>query len=294
MKFENKNMKIGIVAVLIVIVASISLYSYSNRGTIDRWPYSGETYLFIKPAFAGTMDQALTFLDEEAGISLYVNISQPIDLAVAKTADWSGIEDETSDYIIGSIRLPDLTADDDVHCFVHKTGWIVIYYLKGEPISKIVDWNSWVQSTRKLTENKLQVGLKQMTNALGVVATDIKYYHFQHPNATKCMLIFRTLVGSGENSFNVTIPNDITVYERSWSHYAETTWYTYYGSINSYFKIDGDTINSIIGVSDPVTNRGTLILGQLLPSAAHVVSVSSDYSGSYLYGVCIGLVYQEP
>jgi len=126
---------------------------------------------------------------------------------------------------------------------------------------------------------------------------DEKYYHFKYPNATKCMLAFRTLVGSGEHSFNITIPSDIEVYERSWSHYAQSThkggWYP--ADYSSYLKTDGNTIDLISGVSDPVTNRGTLIAAQLFPGAnAHVVSVSSNGESGYLYGVCIGLVYQEP
>ena len=291
MKFGNKNMKIGIVAVLIVIVASISLYSYSNRGTIDRWPYSGETYLFIKPAFAQSMSTAPTFLDDEAGISLYVNINRPIDLTVAKTV-YRTLEKETLNYTVGSIALPGLSSNEDVHCFVHKDGWIVTYYLKGEPISKIVDWNLWSQSTSKLNKNKLQVGLEQMTNSLGVVATGVKYYHFQYPNSNKCMIIIKGLVGSGENSFNVTIPDDIEVDERSWSHYSE---YLYYG-YNSYFKIDGNTINTIAGSGSVwnVTIRGTLSVAQLFPSVPHVVGVSSNYGASYQYGVCLALAYQEP
>jgi hypothetical protein len=290
MKLENSKTKISILAVLIIIVGSLGLYSYANRGATTQ---SGETYLFIKPAFAQSMSTAPTFLDEEAGISLYVNIGQSIDLAVAKTV-YRTLEKETANYTVGSIALPGLSENEDVHCFVHKDGWIVTYYLKGEPISKIVDWNLWSQSASKLTENKLQVGLKQMTNALGKAVTDVRYYHFHYPNATKCMIIFETLVGSGEDSFNVTIPNDIAVYERSWSHYAKTTREYYGTSYHSYFKIDGNTINSIIGVDGPVTNRGTLIVAQLFPSAAHVVSVSYDHENSYLYGVCVALAYQEP
>jgi hypothetical protein len=132
-----------------------------------------------------------------------------------------------------------------------------------------------------------------MTNALGKVVTDVKYYHFQYPNATKCMIILETLVSSGEDSFNVTIPNDIAVYERSWSHYAQDTRQSY-GDHHSNFRIDASTINSISNVAYPVTERGTLIVAQLIPGAAHIVSVSSDFSGSYLYGVCVALAYQEP
>jgi hypothetical protein len=288
MKFENSKVKIGVLAVLILIVSSLSLYYYANRDTTTK---SGETYLFVKPAFAQSMSAAPTFLDEEAGISVYVNINQSIDLSVARTV-YRTVEKENADYIVGSVGLPGLSSDDDVHCFVHKNGWIVTYYLKGESLSKIVDWNLW--SGGKLTKNKLQVGLEQMTNALGKVVTGVKYYHFQYPNANKCMIIVKTLVGSGENSFNVTIPNDLTVYERSWSHYASITRENYGNTYYSYFKIDGNTINSISGNYGPVTNRGTLIVPQLFPSAAHVVSVSYNYQNSNLYGVCVVLVYQEP
>jgi hypothetical protein len=286
MKFENSKMKISMLAVLFLIVGSLSLYSYANRGTTTQ---SGETYHFIKPVFAQSMSTAPTFLDEEAGISLYVNIGQSIDLAVAKTV-YRALEKETADYAVGSVNVS-TSENEDVHCFVHKNGWIVTYYLKGEPVSKIVDWNLWSQSTSKLTKNKLQVGLEKMANTLGVWAVpSVSYYHFQHPNATKCMIILETLVGSGEDSFNVTIPNDIAVYERSWSHYAQNPYY-----YHSYFKIDGNTINSISSsAQDPMTNRGTLIVAQLFPSAGHVVSVSSDRPGSTLYGVCVALVYQEP
>jgi len=288
MKFENIKMKIGVLAVLILIVSSLSLYYYANRDTTTK---SGETYLFIKPAFARSMSTPPTFLDEEAGISSYVNIGQSINLAVAKTV-YRALEKETADYIVGSVNVS-LSENEDVHCFVHKDGWIVTYYGKGEPLSKIVDWNLWEQSTNKLTKNKLQVGLEKMAYILGVLVSNVSYYHFQYPNANKCMIILETLVGSGEDSFNVTIPNDLTVYERSWSHYAQDTR-QYYGDHHSNFKIDAITINSISNIANPVTNRGTLVAAQLVPNAAHIVSVSSDYSSSYLYGVCVALVYQEP
>jgi len=295
MKFENSKMKIGMLAVLIILVGSLGLYSYANRGATTQ---TGETYHFIKPVFAQSMSTAPTFLDEEAGISLYVNIGQSIDLAVAKTV-YRALEKETADYAVGSVNVS-ISENEDVHCFVHKNGWIVTYYLKGEPVSKIVDWNLWDKGTSKLTKNKLQVGLEKMANTLGVWAVpSVSYYHFQHPNATKCMIILETLVGSGEDNFNVTIPSDLIVYERSWSHFSERLWNYGEGYVyrHSYFKVDGNTINTIsgiIGVIDPVTNRGTLIVAQLFPSAAHNVSVSSDYASSYLYGVCVALVYQEP
>jgi len=290
---ENRNIKVGLLLLTTLMCGFVGVYLYaSNSGKTNNLTDAGLSYLLINPAFAQGTET--TFLEEEAGLSIYLNIGRSIDLAVAKTV-YRTIEKETSNYTVGSVALPGLSEDEDVHCFVHKDGWIVAYYLKGEPISKIVDWNLW--SEGKLTKNKLQVGLEQMTNALGTLATNVKYYHFQYPNANKCMIILETLVGSGEDSFNITIPNDITVYERSWSHYSQDIPYKWDGRKYDHrtdFKIDTVVINSISNVNGPVTQRGTLSVVQLFLGQSHIVSVYSDYAGSNLYGVCIGLVYQEP
>ncbi|MEM2889515.1 MAG: hypothetical protein QXR42_08630 [Candidatus Bathyarchaeia archaeon] len=267
----------------LVVASFIGIYLYLlGGGWNEKANGRGHVFTLTPPALA---QSSATFLEEEAGISLYVNVGGSINLATAKTV-FRTVEKETSDYVVGSVPLPGLSENEDVHCFVHKDGWIVVYYLKGEPLSKIVDWNLW--SGGKMTKNKLQVGLEQITNALGIVVTSVNYYHFQYRYANKCMLILETLTGSGEDSFKVTIPNDLTVYERSWSHYAQTTyWYS------SYFKIDGNTINGISGYDYPITKYGTLTFAQLTPGVVHIVSVSGGTSNK-LYGVCIGLVYQEP
>ena len=295
MKIENIKMKAGVFLVAILACGILGVYLYNNAGGGDNSILNagGQPFLLVNPVFAQGMSATPTFLDNEAGISAYVNINRSIDLAVARTAYRGDPEKETADYLVGSVNVS-LSENDDVHCFVHKTGWIVTYYGKDEPLSKIVDWSLWSQSASKLTKNRLQVGLEKMTSILGVFPVpSMSYYHFQYPNANKCMIILETLVGSGEDSFNVTIPNDLTVYERSWSHYAQDTR-EYYGDHHSNFMIDASTINSISNIAYPVTKRGTLTVAQLIPGAIHIVSVSSDFSGSYLYGVCVGLVYQEP
>jgi hypothetical protein len=290
---ENKRMKISalLIAVLVFSFAGLHFYIGNNEKRNSMVTDAGQTFSLVNPVFAESASSEATFLDEEAGMSIYVNIGQSIDLNVVRNK-YRTIERETSNYTVGSVGLPGLTENEDVHCFVHKDGWIVIYYLKGELISKIVDWNLWSEDDRTLAKNKLQVGLEQMTTPLGVVVTGTQYYHFQYPNATECMVILDTVVGSGEDSFNITIPNDLEVYERSWSHYAQDTTY-YYGENPSYFKIDGDTINSVSDQQDPVTNLGTLTVGDLIPDTAHVVSVSGE-RGSALFGVGIALAYQEP
>jgi hypothetical protein len=294
MGMKDKKMKVGVLLVAILVGSFLGMYFYARSGGRSNIvAEGGQTFPLVGPAFAQSVSTSTTFLEEEAGFSLYVNIGRSIDLAVAKTV-YRTIEKETADYVVGSIALPGLSENEDVHCFVHKDGWIVTYYLKGEPISKIVDWNLW--SEGKLTKNKLQVGLEQMTNALGVFVIDAKYYHFQYSNANKFMIIIETLVTVGEDSFNITIPSELAVYERSWSHYAGDTTTYWGGPTESYFKIDGNTISSISGDSNPVTKYGTLTVAQLLPDVAHIVSVYNNNAESVkpLYGVCIALAYQEP
>jgi len=283
-KVEARKMKIGMLLLTVLIVSFLAVYLYENGGGRKNGivAEAGNTYALAYPAFAQGTGAETSFLDEEAGISLYLNVNRSIDLSVAKTV-YRTIEKETVNYTVGSIALPNLSESEDVHCFVHKEGWIVVYYLKAEPVGKIIDWSYW--SGGQLTKNKLQVGLEQMCNALGVSVSGAKYYHFQYPYANKCMIIIETVVGSGEDSFTITIPVEFTVYERSWSHYAQ---YAY----PSDFKIDGNKINSISS-STPLTKYGTLTVAQLSPDVVHTVSISG-YTSDYLCSVCIALAYQEP
>ncbi len=99
----------------------------------------------IRPAFA--QEAEASFLEKEAGISAYTNLNQKIDLVKVKTA-FRTVEKETSTYIVGSVPVPGYDEDSwkewpDVHCFVHKDGWIVAYYLADVPTSKIMYWMGW-------------------------------------------------------------------------------------------------------------------------------------------------------
>ena len=141
MKAMNRTVKVGILLAAIVGCGCLGAYVYVASGgrtnILAEW---GQKLSLVSPVYALGATTVPTFLEEEAGMSMYVNIGKPIDLSKAK-AVYKIIEKETTDYVVGSLSLPGLPQTDDVHCFVHKDGWIVVYYLKGEPISKIIDWN---------------------------------------------------------------------------------------------------------------------------------------------------------
>jgi hypothetical protein len=287
MKIEARKMRIGCLLLTFLVINVLIVYFFGNNmGSKNEIATGvGNTHALVYPAFAQSANSEVSFLEKEAGISLYLDAGRTIDLSRAR-AVYRSIEREDANYIIGSIALPNLPESEDVHCFVHRNGWIVVYYLKGEPVAKIVDWSYW--SGGQLASNKLQVGLEKMCNALGLSTAGAKYYHFQYPLANKLMLVIDSITGSGEDIFKITIPNEIAVYEASWSHYEEDNRWSYY----SYFKIDGKIINQMYSVKLR-TDYGFLS-GQLSPDVTHVVSVSREVSNNALGGVCIALVYREP
>jgi hypothetical protein len=230
-----------------------------------------------------------TFLDEEAGVTAYTNLGTAIDLSMAR-AGFKTIEEETADYIVGSMALPDLPETEDVHCFVHSDGWIVTYYLAAEPASKII---GWVYSLPGNLVTKLKVGIDEMCTTLETTAGDISYYHFDYPLANRLMVITDCATSKDPDSFNLNIPGDFTIYERSWSHYADLGCSSMYAE-TSIFRLNGSVIDSI---SDPGgTHHGTLTFGQLGPDVFHTATVDSSHWYSSCTQACIGivLVYFEP
>jgi len=260
MKVDNRKMKVRALLAAILVFGFIGAYFYANNGRQGNEILSetGQTYLFVNPVLAQSSTTGTTFLEQEAGMTIYVNTGASIDLSTAKSV-YKTIEKETSEYIVGSLSLPDLPETDDVHCFVHKDGWIVVYYLKAESISKIIDWNYY--SGGKLTKTKLQLGLEKMGLALNTTTTDAKYYNFQYPYANKWMIIIEIQDGQGTDSFNLKIPSEFTFYERSWTHntaygtltgtqlspdvfHTVTAEVGYSWGYYSYLRIDGNVINS--------------------------------------------------
>ena len=288
----------AVLTALVLVVSGVAMFGYSGTNEEGKGLISLVAPPFIGAAGAspaggggGAAPRAgTTFLEEEAGISAYTNVGETIDLKKAKTA-FRTIEYETDEYIIGSVPLPDYPETEDVHAYVHKDGWIVVYYLKEEPASKILDWEDY-DTDEKITGTKLEDGINAVCAAAQVPSKDIKYYDFRYPNANRLMIVADAQWSEGTDTFNIKIPSDFKVYERSYSHYA-------YDSYGSNMKIDGDVISTIGRCDDySVTNYGELTWDQLSPDVFHNVSLWHDeYVGYGRYqgeAFCaIVLIYQE-
>ncbi|MCP4546550.1 MAG: hypothetical protein GY835_08815, partial [bacterium] len=119
-----------------------------------------------------------SFLLDEAGITAYVHLSQTIRLEYVQD-EFRIIEDQTEDYIIGSVPVPEYDIEYDVHVYVHQSGWMVAYYLPDDPASKIVDWRN-----RCISPTNLETVLTNLAASDGIILPEVSYYDFRYPDAT--------------------------------------------------------------------------------------------------------------
>ena len=290
-RFEmNRNwIRIGsVLATLLLVSSALYLYSLSTGQKSEAYAENSQELPLARPAFLGA---SATYLEQEAGISYYVNTTGPLNLNTAKSA-MVNIENVTSDYVIGSLAPSGFSSDDYPHCFVHKDGWIVVYYLKinlANPattgwLGKIIDWSDRSQISFPIISNLLYDGLYHIaTQTLGISITNAKYYHFQYPTATKLLFAMKHAPAGQTATFNIQIPDTLIIHERSWSCYSTTT-----GATSYTFKIDTTQISRDRGRHYGGPEITEVILG---PNIFHTVSISADnYVGNYAY-VCLVLLY---
>jgi len=258
MKLKGKIIKISLVLFVLggIAVASILWQSKSPDGK----GLSDLGILLTKPVFA--QETGVNFLEQEAGISAWMNAGKSIDLTKAK-AVFKTIEKNTNDYINGSIALSGYPETEDVHAFVHKDGWIVSYYMKNNPAAKIMDWNNY-KIDNKIKGTKLENGIFAVCTAVSIAAKDIKYYDFRNPDANKIMIII-----AQSKNFRIRLPIEHVFYERSYSFFADSGW----GTI--VLKIDAKDIINIYVPS--YYSYSSLSSDQLSPDVFHTVSSQNGY-----------------
>lgn len=243
-RLNTNQLKIMVIVVGVVAIFSVGLLigtqfftnESNGNGQEGEDPINDDNLILVKPSLSDS------FLNDEAGIILYFEAGQTLDLNQGKSA-FNTIEVETVDYIIGSLSIPNQPETEDVHCFVHINGWIVCYYLKNESVSKIIDWNFYDNGT--LYKTKLYEGLEIMADKFGITISGANYFHYQYQEATKFMIIIEDQETCGIGSFNLILPAEFTFYERSWSHN--------YGNADSWF----------------IDEFGYLNATQLLPEVTH-------------------------
>ncbi len=262
-----------LVLVSLLVVAGPSLvvkHNINNGYHINLKPP-----LFIQPAYALENPGAFeigTKLDAEAGISAYTQTPDPINLSLARNT-FTTIELDTSDYIIGSVSIPNYVGHFDTHVYVHKDGWILAYYLNTDPVGKIVDAKSL-----SINSTKLYSAIATVAGASGVSFTNVFYYDFRYPNATNMLFVARDSSNGGD--YTITLPSSYGYYERGWAISYDS---------HGHFAVDGINLSPIY-TSD--TSYGTITASQLIPNTPHTIFVWHDYSYG-TYGVLV-IEYRVP
>jgi len=288
---------VAISVVLALIASSVAVFSAANLGIGEEAieESGGKSVISLElPSFVAVargsnvqmMSACTNFLEEEAGITAYANVMMDIDLDKAK-AVYRTIEVEKENYTIGSVALPNYDESEDVHVYVHKDGWIVAYYLKDEPIAKIVSYKHYQENAEDVIL-KLDTALGQMCDGVGLPLISTSYYDFRYPNANRIMIIVDGQWVEGTNTFDLMIPSDVRVYDRSYYHWL-------WDSDGSSFKLDGTEISNLGKCSDCWNWRyGKLTPTQLMPGEFHTISLWYDaYSQPSFACVAVALAYKE-
>jgi len=200
-----------LVAIGLVTVGVLTGLFLANSPETDNLRLSPRSLVFGPPAFAQSASRS--FLEEEAGISLHVTVEQTIELERARRL-FEVLEDQTDSYLIGTVELPDHDRTFWPHVWVHRDGWIVVYYNKAEPTSRLMHWPTYTGEpprTTTLREVLLIVG-REVRADTGQIEEDMRYYHWQHPDATRLLMV------AGTGTFRYTLPHELTILDASASH----------------------------------------------------------------------------
>jgi len=270
--------RLGLIAFALIAVLVIAALTSGGLAPQNQLSTQTNQKLFLSPppflqsARAQAPEEIADRLDNEAGISAWIDTGFPINLDNAATA-FRVIEDRTSDYIIGSVDLPNYSEHYDAHVYVHVDGWILAYYFRQDPVSKIIR----IKENDIISTNLASI-ISIVASASGVPTNIINHYDFRCPNAQNILLVYED--DSDGNSFTINLPASNAYYERGFA-------LVDYGYGN-YFRLDGANLyatywNWNIGDGN---GYGTISAAQLPPEVTHTIEVDDN-------GILI-ITYTEP
>jgi hypothetical protein len=277
--------------VLPIVVGAVIFFGNSRPAQVE----AGNVQIALKaPASAGKgsasaylPDSIASVLDTEAGISAYFQTASPIDLDDVRGL-FHTIEIETSDYILGSVTVPGNWEDYDVHTYIHKSGWVLTYYLRDEPAVKIFDWQTY---TGVMNPTRFQAVSNLVTATLLLPDPTLTYYDFRYPNATNLFLAVEDISGAKTGGSFDILDTSFIYHERSWMLGGSLGGTA--GGLVSYVKyeLDGTEIHRIAGDNITRYDTGFISVPQLPPDEPHTIYIyhHSD-SGGFLMGA-LAIVY---
>lgn len=273
-------------SLIIVLLAAllIPLWAPMNRwlsarnddGSIALKP---PPFISVAHAQGGT-----SFADTEAGISAYIRSNSTINLLTVVNM-YRTIEQQTDEYILGSMEVSGYDDSHDVKVYVHRDGWIMAYYPRNQPTSRIFDWPSYDGSGNLPT--KLEKVLTQVSQQVGAPSEAPTFYHFAHPHANRLMLVAEYMSTSSTDSFEITLPLSFDFHESSWAHYKSRNPYN---GATSVMKLDNSVIST---ATRRYIGDGLLTPSQFAKGVPHIVSLTLTGDAD-ITTIGIAIVYEVP
>ncbi len=233
------------------------------------------------------IEAATTFPVQDAGISAYLQINEHgMEKMTEALYFRKEIIEQKETHIIINIEMEiEIEAIDSENNIIEKiypfiylnnNGWMIAYYLKEIPTSKIMQWSNYSSGTLETTilEDAL---LKMVDNIEATFSEPIKYYHFAYPEANRITIVAETISHPNykENNFSVIIPGE--VYESSYfSYYSFRNNYTDFCEIK--LMVDDIEINSFShsACNGKGIKYNEYPLNSFVPNTPHLVSLISD------------------
>lgn len=185
--------------------------------------------LTAMPSVSSAQTAATTFPVNEAGIAAYVkldSISQT-NFDRARQSLFDSVESFGDTYMIG-VKEYSIDGIDggpynkvNLHMYLGADGWLVVYLLKTEEPSRIVNWRADAATGKlvPLSDTLLKFAIEDATSKIGASAlTSAAYYDFAQPEATKMTMIREIIEKGGQESsdeFTVLVPG--TLQQASWA-----------------------------------------------------------------------------
>lgn len=187
-----------------------------------------------------------TFPVNEAGISAYIKTDTELTVNhLSKAGD--EVSKQGSTYVIVKVKNLGGIDNSPVFVYIGLDGWIVSYYLKGEPASKMIIFLEKDQPIQTTLEKAIEKVCNQMGIDCSSSLLNLKYYNFEFPDANKLTLVGElTAPGYSNqrtNDFFVTVPG--TIFQASYTMKASiwtTGWCWKATKAQFSLKVDATTV----------------------------------------------------
>lgn len=254
----------------IAITLAMTLAFMGNSSTGAKQTLAMEAPPFLQDVQSMEDFDIGAYLDQEAGISAWLYTTTPINLTNAASA-FRIIEDQTAEYIIGSVDIPNYEEHYDAHAYIHTDGYILAYYLRQDPVSKIINIKE-----RSITSTKLDSAIGIVAGAAGVPTSGITHYDFRYPNAENILMVYENEADGSD--FTIEIPGIFAYYERGFAQRC------YYGCDS---RLNGVALQNTYQYGEYV--YGTISAATLAADVTHTF-----YAGASPDWLILLIVYTEP